>query len=95
MSTNGFFDSKNFDYDNPDIKKTLIRQSGGVDFTKDLTYEGEVVKVPWKRYTFIGQLNHGLARTTDVLPSDIQVNIRLHRAPSSFLLVKELVLFYI
>ena len=44
MSTNGFFDSKNFDSDEPDIKKTLIRQAGGVDFTKDYKYKDEVLK---------------------------------------------------
>jgi hypothetical protein len=91
MRTNGFFDSKNFDTDEPDIKKALMRQSGGIDITKSFEFEGEVVNVPWKKFTFIGQLNHGLARTTDVLPSDVKVCIRLHRAPSSFLLVKGVV----
>jgi hypothetical protein len=50
MSTNGFFDSKNFDTEEPDIKKTLIRQAGGVDFKKDFKFEDEILKV-W--YAFL------------------------------------------
>jgi hypothetical protein len=56
MRTNGFFDSKNFDSDAPDIKKALMRQSGGIDFTKKIEHEGEMFDIPWKRFTFIGRV---------------------------------------
>ena len=59
MRTNGFYDSKNFDTDEPDFKKALMRQSAGIDFTKNFEHEGEILKVPWKRYTFIVRVRIG------------------------------------
>ena len=58
------------------------------DFTKTVDYKGKTCLQPWKRYYFTYMLNHGLARIPDCLPANTTVTIRLHRAPSSFALLR-------
>ena len=57
-------------------------------FTKEVQHNSKTYLQPWRRYHFSVPLNHGLARTTDCLPADIPIQIRFHRAPASFALMK-------
>ncbi len=46
------------------------------------------MKIPWRRYYFCVSLNHGLSLTPDCLPANTHVTIKLHRASTSFAVIK-------
>ena len=70
----------------------VLNKSTRDDFATDVWKEVSIKGVPhyvlFKKYTFIANLNHGLARQMGVLPAEIPFRIKFHRAPSGFLLLK-------
>lgn len=58
------------------------------DVWNEVTVNGDVYYVHFKKYTFICTINHGLARQFGVLPAEIPFRIKFHRAPSGYLLLK-------
>ena len=78
MDTQGILDPVNADSDDlktPNLAK-LTREVYGIPFTKEIQHDNEVYLQPWRRYNFTVCINHGLSRTPDVLPGDIDVVLR-------------------
>ena len=50
--------------------------------------ENEIFLIPYKRYFFVANINHGLAREFGVLPAEIPFRFRFHRARHEYLLLK-------
>ena len=69
-------------------KEVLKRDALSEHFTKEITHNNKQYLQNWRRYYFSVPINHGLSRTTDVLPADVPVVLRFHRAPASFALMK-------
>ena len=77
MDTLGVFDPINCDSsDLATGHSKLEREQYGTQFFKEVKHDNIDHLQPWRRYTFLVQLNHGLSRTWDVLPSDIDVVFR-------------------
>ena len=80
MDVNGTYDPKNQDV--PDLGQGFVngRIACGEKFFKTEQHSNEAYQVPWRRWYLILPINHGLARVSDCLPSDITVSFRFHRA---------------
>ena len=70
------------------VLQRSTRDYFAIDVWKEVSIKGVPHFVLFKKYTFISNLNHGLARQTGVLPAEIPFRIKFHRAPSGFLLLK-------
>ena len=58
----------------------VSRLTYGEPLRVNMEHDGETYAFPYRRYYLIMTINHGLARTTDCLPSNMAVNFRFHRA---------------
>ncbi len=80
MDTLGIFDPINAD--SSDLKNAhsrLSRMNYGTLFHKEVQHDSETYLQPWRRYSFLVQINHGLARTSEVLPNDLDIVLRYIR----------------
>ena len=77
-AANGIFDPVSEDA-GPTLQK-LRRTDKGESVHKIIKIDGEDYKVPFRRYYVTTNINHGLAREVDVLPANITINLRFHRA---------------
>ena len=89
MDTNGTFDSANVDRELLVLNREKVKRNFNSDkFTKEVTHKDKIYLQNWHRYFFAIPINHGLARTTDCLPANVPVVLRLHRSPALFSLIK-------
>ena len=65
-----------------------VRDLHADDVWNEVTVNGEVYDMHFKKYSFISTINHGLARQFGVLPAEIPFRIKFHRAPAGFVLLK-------
>ena len=77
-AANGIYDPRSVD-SGPFLQR-LNRWRKGEKIDKIIEIEGVEYKLPFYRYYVTTQINHGLARETDVLPANMTINIRFHRA---------------
>lgn len=89
MDTNGIFDPLDCDQDVLSTFAARLRRDEKSElFHKEIVHEGEHYMQPWHRYYFSVLLNCPLARTTDCLPNNLPISIRLHRASANFAIIK-------
>ena len=87
MDCKGIFDTR--EIDSAVLNKTnLGRDRHSLPIEKVVRVGDIEYVVPFRSYKLFGSINHGLCRGTDVLPSDLPIQIRFHRAPYSFSLMK-------
>ena len=88
LATHGVFSNR--DIDATQIKTTdkQTRDKHGTRIFKEITMNDEVYLVPYKQFTFVANINHGLAREFGVLPAEIPFRFRFHRARQEYLLLK-------
>ena len=61
MLTNGWFDAKNLDSEQlTGLLSRSHREFVGHRITKEVTHNEEVWLQPWRRYTFLVNINHGI-----------------------------------
>jgi len=84
MATQGVYDLFNDEAEEIDGEQISARQ-----------FSTETIKVKngdniekWLRYDFILPLNHGIARTYQCLPANIEIRLKYTRAPSAFSILK-------
>ena len=85
LDVNGTYDPLSID--SGDIRLPL-RLSNGEKYFEERVHNGVTYEVPWYRWYIIMNLNHGLARESDVLPADIIVNFRFQRAVAENAFIK-------
>ena len=86
MDVNGVFDPYERDV-GPSLAK-VKRENKAELVKKIIEYEGTSYSVPFYRYYVTKAINHGLARIPDVLPANMTIGIRFHRADSNCALLK-------
>jgi len=90
MSLVGCFDIHNVD--STILKKTpqIIagRRLNAKKFFKKIEIGEVTYNTIWYRYEFISPLNHGLAREPCCLPANLEICLKLYRAPSSAAVMK-------
>ena len=65
-----------------------VRRLNATKFFKRIEIGETTYKTVWYRYEFISPLNHGLAREPCCLPDNLEISIKLYRAPSSAAVMK-------
>ena len=78
LDVSGTYDNASYDADS--VINSKKRLYYGEEFTKELEHNGEVYRIPWRRWYLIMNINHGLARIPDCLPENMAVNFRFQRA---------------
>ena len=86
MDVNGIFDPFERDV-GPSLAKTH-RANKGEPIKKIIEYEGDSYSVPFYRFYVTKPINHGLSRVPDVLPANMTIGIRFHRADSNCALLR-------
>ena len=86
MDVNGIFDPYERDV-GPSLERTK-RSIKGQAIKKIVEHEGDSYSVPFYRYYLTKAINHGLSRVPDVLPANMTIGIRFHRADSNCALIK-------
>ena len=85
LDVSGTYDPLSLDANDNRIKSRFSR---GEKFFVERVHDNEVYDIPFFRWYIIMDINHGLARTTDCLPSDVVVNFRFQRAPAECAFLK-------
>ena len=87
MDCQGIFDTR--EIDSASLKSgNLARDRHSTPVNKVIRIGEIEYVVPFRSYRLFGSINHGLCRSTDVLPSDLPIQIRFHRAPYTFGLMR-------
>lgn len=88
LDVNGTYDPLGLDSSDGRVR---LRFTCGEKFYQTRSHEGTTYEIPWYRWYIIMNLNHGLAREQDVLPTDVTVNFRFQRAAAecAFLKISE------
>lgn len=84
MCLQGVYDLFNTDAESYDSEQILVRQHPATVVTKKIGDD----ELRFLRYNFIIPINHGLARTSDVLPAMVDVVITLKRAEAKYSILK-------
>lgn len=69
-------------------KEVDARNEHSTDITKEITINDEVYLVPYRKFFFVANINHGIARDFGVLPAEIPFRFRFHRARMEYALLK-------
>ena len=69
-------------------KEVDARNEHAADITKEIIINDEVYLVPYRKFFFVANINHGIARDFGVLPAEIPFRFRFHRARMEYVLLK-------
>lgn len=88
LGTHGVFSSRDIDAGQLTSNDKSVRDNIETKIIKEVTIDDEIYLIPYKRYFFVSNLNHGLAREFGVLPAEIPFRFRFNRARKEYLLLK-------
>ena len=85
LDVNGTYDPLGLDSNDPRVG---FRFKSGEKYYETKVHDGVTYEIPWYRWYIIMNINHGLAREQDVLPTDVTVNFRFQRAAAECAFLK-------